>query len=82
MDLENVGSNIQRALRVCLSRDDYSQRDVQRALRKISKSVQRYTRADGPYGYLTFITKVFCNEVFALTLLYPFRLVLLAADVA
>ena len=67
MDLEDVGSNIQRALRVCLSLDDYSRRDVQRALRKIAKSVQRHTRADGPYGYLTFITKILGNEGLAQT---------------
>ncbi len=56
-DPQDVASAIQRSVRMCLSVNNYSRRDVQRALRKIAKSVQRHTRADGPYGYLRFIAK-------------------------
>ncbi|NNM88913.1 MAG: hypothetical protein HKL95_10395 [Phycisphaerae bacterium] len=59
---DDVASDIQNALRMCLSLENYSRRDVQRALRKIAKSVQRHTRADGPYGYLRFIAKVFSTS--------------------
>ena len=58
-DPDDVATDIQAGLRLCLSLNDYSRRDVQRALRKIAKSVQRHTRADGPYGYLRFIAKFF-----------------------
>jgi len=46
-------------LRLLLSLNDYSRRDVRRALRKIGKSVRRHTRADGPRGYLDFIRHQF-----------------------
>jgi len=46
-------------LRLLLSLNDYSRRDVRGALRKIRKSVRRHTRADGPRGYLDFIRDQF-----------------------
>ncbi|MFO8011862.1 MAG: hypothetical protein R6X20_01015 [Phycisphaerae bacterium] len=46
-------------LRLLLSLNDYSRRDVRRALRKIEKSVRRHTRVDGPQGYLNFILDQF-----------------------
>ncbi len=52
---DEVAAYIQHDVRLCLSLNNYSRRDVQRALRKIAKSVQRHTRADGPYGYLRFM---------------------------
>lgn len=46
-------------LRLLLSLNDYSRRDVRRALRKIEKSVRRHTRVDGPQGYVNFILDQF-----------------------
>jgi hypothetical protein len=46
---------LQLDLRLLLSLNNYSRRDVQRACRKIAKSVARHTREGGPRGYLTFI---------------------------
>ena len=49
--------HLQWALRFQLSLGDFSRRDVQRALRRISRSVTRHTREAGPRGYLVFIRK-------------------------
>ena len=46
-------------MRLLLSLNDYSRRDVRRALRKIRKSVRRHTQMDGPRGYLDFIRAQF-----------------------
>ena len=52
---------IQMSLRVCLSLNNYSRQEVKAALRKIGKSVDRHTRADGPRGYLDFIADFFAQ---------------------
>lgn len=49
--------SLQMDLRVLLSLNDYSRQDLIQAIRKINKSVARHTRADGPRGYLDFISK-------------------------
>ena len=48
-------AEVQMSLRLLLSAHDYSRWDVQRALRKIIKSVQRHARDAGPRSYLRFI---------------------------
>ena len=64
MDPEAVTSDplavrVQMAVRVCLSLNNYSRQEVKSVLRKIGKSVDRHTRADGPRGYLDFIAEFF-----------------------
>jgi len=52
---EDLSAQLQLILRVLLSINDYSRKDVQRALRIINKSVARHTRDGGRHGYLNFI---------------------------
>jgi len=52
-----LGIRLQLGLRLFLSMIDCSRREVQLALRKIAKSVERHTRESGPQGYLNFIDK-------------------------
>lgn len=52
---------IQYALRLCLSLNNYSRPEVKAALKKIGKSIDRHTRADGPRGYLRFIAEYFAR---------------------
>lgn len=52
---------IQFELRLCLSLNNYSRQEVKAALKKIGKSVDRHTRADGPRGYLEFIAAYFAR---------------------
>lgn len=52
---------IQFGLRLCLSLNNYSRQEVKAALKKIGKSVERHTRADGPQGYLEFIAAFFAK---------------------
>ncbi len=54
---DELGQKLQMDLRVLLSLNDYSRQDVIQTIRKINKSVARHTRADGPRGYLDFISK-------------------------
>jgi hypothetical protein len=46
---------LQLNLRVQLSLNDYSRRDVQRVFRRLSKSVALHTREGGRHGYITFL---------------------------
>lgn len=46
---------IQDYLRLCLSMNNYSRKEVIGALRKVLKSVKRHHGIDGPRGYLDFI---------------------------
>jgi hypothetical protein len=52
---------VQFHLRILLSLKDYSRRDVQRACRRIARSVDHHTREDGPRGYVTFIRQALRN---------------------
>jgi hypothetical protein len=52
---------IQFGLRLCLSLNNYSRQEVKAALKKIGKSIDRHTRADGPRGYLEFIAAYFAR---------------------
>ena len=54
---DELARSLQMDLRVLLSINDYSRQDLIQAIRKINKSVARHTRADGPRGYLDFISK-------------------------
>ena len=47
---------VQIRLRLILSLNDYSREEVRWALHTIERSVARHTRADGPQGYLEFIS--------------------------
>jgi len=47
---------VQTRLRLILSLNDYSREEVRWALHTIERSVARHTRADGPQGYLEFIS--------------------------
>jgi hypothetical protein len=46
---------LQLTLRLQLSLNDFSRRDVQRVLRRLSRSVALHTREGGRRGYLTFL---------------------------
>jgi len=59
---EPLRQRLRTDLRLVLSLNDYSRRDVRRALRKIRKSVRRHTQVDGPRGYLDFIRAQFRPE--------------------
>ena len=50
-----LASEIQFALRLLLSLNDYSRQDVKQAIRRIAKSVQTHTQQSGRRGYLDFI---------------------------
>ncbi len=52
---DGLAREVQFALRVTLSLNDYSRADVRRCLRKVKQSVARHTSLAGPLGYLTFI---------------------------
>lgn len=56
---DELGRVLQLNMRVLLSLNNYSRQDLIQAIRKINKSVARHTRADGPRGYLDFISKYF-----------------------
>jgi len=51
----NLARSIKDNLRLCLSTNDYSRKQVIGALRKVLKSVKRHHCAGGPRGYLNFI---------------------------
>lgn len=48
---------LQLDMRLTLSMMDYSRQELRAALRKVAKSVERHTKADGPRGYLDFIVQ-------------------------
>jgi hypothetical protein len=52
-----LAREIQERLRLLLSLNDYSRTDVKGAVRKILKSVERHTKAEGPRGYLEFVRR-------------------------
>ena len=54
---DSFAEQIQFALRMALSLNDYSRQDVKHAIRKILKSVERHTKSSGQRGYLDFIHK-------------------------
>ena len=55
MQKDPLGQQVQFGLRMCLSMHNYSKYEVQQAVRKIAKSVERHTKAAGIQGYLEFI---------------------------
>lgn len=56
---DELCQNIQLGMRITLSLNNYSKREVVAALRKISRSVQRHSRLSGHRGYLEFIERFF-----------------------
>jgi hypothetical protein len=58
---EPLARRIALALRLNLSLNDYSRQDVRGALRQVSKSVERHTKAEGRRGYLQFIHQFFAR---------------------
>ena len=54
----NLVQSIQDHLRLCLSTNRYSRKEVIGALRKVLKSVKRHHHVDGPRGYLEFIREM------------------------
>ncbi|MGD0089143.1 MAG: hypothetical protein ABSE73_04425 [Planctomycetota bacterium] len=50
-----LGAHLQATLRFCLSTHNHSKWEVQQALKKIVKSVERHTKVAGIRGYLDFI---------------------------
>jgi hypothetical protein len=57
-----LAMRVQLGIRLCLSMNNYSRHEVKAALKKIGKSVDRHTRAEGPRGYLNFIARFFAPK--------------------
>jgi len=55
----HLARRIQLSLRLSLSLNDYSRREVIWALRRVARSVERHRRAAGVRGYLDFIQEFF-----------------------
>ncbi|MBI3829241.1 MAG: hypothetical protein HY291_06975 [Planctomycetes bacterium] len=55
--LDELCQSIQMRIRISLSLDEFTKREVVAVLRKISKSVQRHSKLSGHRGYLEFIVK-------------------------
>ena len=52
-----LATEVQFALRLLVSLNDYSRQDVKQAVRRVAKSVQAHTEQSGRRGYLDFIRK-------------------------
>lgn len=55
---DELCQRLQMRIRINLSLEDYTKREVVAVLRKISKSVQRHSKISGHRGYLEFLEKL------------------------
>lgn len=53
--MDELSTTIQNYIRLILSANIYSRKEVVGCLKKVQKSVKRHHRVDGPTGYLDFI---------------------------
>jgi hypothetical protein len=56
---DELGRRVQVALRLALSLNNFSRQQVRQALRHVTRSVERHTKAEGRRGYLEFISRFF-----------------------